>query len=96
MLLRPEISTQIARNVSSAITPVVERQVKEIVGKNFLQTYQQQSSVMHQELSREIHNEILGLKQDVKSWQDTAFRSQEVSYAKQCIRETALTGSSRT
>ncbi|EPT05944.1 hypothetical protein FOMPIDRAFT_1026825 [Fomitopsis schrenkii] len=77
MLLRPEISTQIARNVSSAITPVVERQVKEIVGKNFLQTYQQQSSVMHQELSREIHNEILGLKQDVKSWQDTAFRSQE-------------------
>ena len=35
---------------------------------------------MHQELSREIHNEIMGLKQDVKSWQDAAFRSQEVSH----------------
>ena len=80
MLLRPEISTQIARNVSSAVSPVIERQVKETVGKNLLQTYQQQSTIMHQELSREIHNEIMGLKQDVKSWQDAAFRSQEVSH----------------
>jgi len=77
MLLRPEISSQIARNVSNAVTPVVERQLKETVSKNLIQVYQQQTNIMHQELSREIHNEILGLKQDVKSWQETAFRSQE-------------------
>lgn len=53
--------------------------MKEIVGKNLLQTMQQQSNIMHQELSREIRGEILGLKQDVKNWQDTAFRNQEVS-----------------
>ncbi|KZT69035.1 hypothetical protein DAEQUDRAFT_757242 [Daedalea quercina L-15889] len=77
MLLRPEVSNQIARNVSNAVTPVVERQVKETVSKNLLQAYQQQSGLMHQELSREIRNEIMGLKQDVKNWQDAAFRTQE-------------------
>ncbi|KAH9842849.1 uncharacterized protein C8Q71DRAFT_224221 [Rhodofomes roseus] len=77
MLLRPEISSQIARNVSNAVSPVIERQVKETVTKNLIQVYQQQSNMMHQELSREIHNEIMGLKQDVKGWQEAAFRSQE-------------------
>lgn len=35
---------------------------------------------MHQELSREIHAEILNLKKEVITWQSEALRGQEVSY----------------
>ncbi|KZT11432.1 uncharacterized protein LAESUDRAFT_740929 [Laetiporus sulphureus 93-53] len=77
LLVRPDIASQIARNVSSAVTPVIERQVKDAIVKTLIPAYTQQSSTMHQELSREIHSEILNLKKEVISWQTEALRGQE-------------------
>ncbi|GBE82365.1 hypothetical protein SCP_0407490 [Sparassis crispa] len=77
MLLRPEVSSHIARTVSSAVTPIVERHVKDSITKTLIPAYTQQSSTMHQELSREIHTEILNLKKEVITWQSEALRGQE-------------------
>lgn len=79
MLLRPDVSSHIARTVSSSVTPVIERQVKDAISKTLIPAYTQQSSTMHQELSREIHSEILNLKKEVITWQSEALRGQEVS-----------------
>ncbi|KAI0928852.1 hypothetical protein AcW2_004723 [Taiwanofungus camphoratus] len=77
MLLRPDVSSHIARTVSSSVTPVIERQVKDAISKTLIPAYTQQSSTMHQELSREIHSEILNLKKEVITWQSEALRGQE-------------------
>ncbi|KAL4250457.1 Enhancer of mRNA-decapping protein 4 C-terminal domain-containing protein [Abortiporus biennis] len=77
LLLRPEVSSHIARALSSAVTPLVERQVKETITKTLIPAYSQQSSAMHQELSREIHSEILNLKKEIITWQSDALRGQE-------------------
>ncbi|THG95333.1 hypothetical protein EW026_g6298 [Hermanssonia centrifuga] len=77
LLLRPDVSNHIARTFSSAVTPLVERQVKETITKSLIPAYTQQSSTMHQELSREIHGEILNLKKEVITWQSEALRGQE-------------------
>ena len=61
------------------MTPLVERQVKETIQKTLIPAYSQQSSAIHQELSREIHGEILNLKKEVITWQTEALRGQEVS-----------------
>ncbi|KAH9951294.1 hypothetical protein B0H21DRAFT_888254 [Amylocystis lapponica] len=79
MLLRPDVSSHIARTISSAVSPLVERQVKETITKTLIPAYTQQSSAMHQELSREIHTEILNLKKEVITWQSEALRGQESS-----------------
>lgn len=68
----------IARTFSSAVTPLVEKQVKDTITKSLIPAYTQQSSAMHQELSREIHSEILNLKKEVITWQSEALRGQEV------------------
>ena len=78
MFIKPEVSNQIARNLSNSLTPVIERHVKDVVGKTLLPAYQAQTSAMHQELSREIHAEMTSLKKDVINWQSEAFRTQEV------------------
>ena len=73
MLIRPEMTTQVARAFSATVTPVIERQVKETISKNLVP-----SSAMHQELSREIRSEILSLKKEILAWQNEALRGQEV------------------
>ena len=78
MLLRPDVSNHIARTLSSAVSPIIERQVKDAITKTLIPTYTQQTSNMHQELSREIHSEIIGLKKEVIAWQSEALRGQEV------------------
>ena len=70
------MSTQIARAFSANVTPIIERQVKETISKSLVP-----SSAMHQELSREIRAEILGLKKEVLTWQSEALRGQEVGIA---------------
>ncbi|KAL5511726.1 hypothetical protein ACEPAH_4944 [Sanghuangporus vaninii] len=77
MFIRPEVSNQIARNLSSSLTPVIERHVKDIVAKTLLPAYQAQTSAMHQELLREIHAEMASLKKDVLNWQSEAFQTQQ-------------------
>lgn len=78
LLLRPDVSNHIARTFSGAVTPIVEKHVKDAITKTLIPTYSQQSSQMHQELSREIHGEILNLKKEIITWQSEALRGQEV------------------
>lgn len=78
MLLRPDVANHIARTFSATVSPIVERQVKETVTKTVLPAYTQQSTAMHQDLSREIHSEIQNLKKEVISWQSEALHKQEV------------------
>ncbi|KAI0306774.1 hypothetical protein B0F90DRAFT_1808391 [Multifurca ochricompacta] len=77
LLLRPDVSNHVARTFSSAITPIIERHVKEAITKTLIPAYTAQSSSMHQELSREIHAEMLNIKKEVISWQSEALRGQE-------------------
>lgn len=78
LLLRPDVSNHIARTFSGAVTPLVEKHVKDAITKTLIPAYSQQSSSMHQELSREIHSEILNLKKEIVTWQSEALRGQEV------------------
>ncbi|KAI0093935.1 hypothetical protein BDY19DRAFT_881333 [Irpex rosettiformis] len=77
LLLRPDVSNHIARTFSSAVTPLVEKQVKDTITKTLIPAYSQQSSGMHQELSHEIHSEVLNLKKEIITWQSEALRGQE-------------------
>ena len=78
LLLRPDVSSHVARTFSSAVTPIIERHVKEAINKTLIPAYTAQSSSMHQELSREIHAEMLNIKKEVIAWQSEALRGQEV------------------
>jgi len=77
LLLRPDVSSHVARTFSSAVTPVIEKHVKDAITNTLIPAYTQISSSMHQELSREIHSEILNLKKEVITWQSEALRGQE-------------------
>ena len=80
LLLRPDISGHFSHILSSNLTPLIERHVKEAISKTFIPIYSQQSSVMHQELLRELRTEIHNVKTELTTWQSEAFRSQEVSH----------------
>lgn len=77
LLLRPDVSSHVARTFSAAITPIIERHVKEAINKTLIPAYTAQSSSMHQELSHEIHAEMLNIKKEVIAWQSEALRGQE-------------------
>jgi hypothetical protein len=78
LLLRPDVSSHVARTFSAAVTPIIERHVKEAINKTLIPAYTAQSSAMHQELSHEIHAEMLNIKKEVIAWQSEALRGQEV------------------
>ncbi|KAH8117243.1 hypothetical protein DFH11DRAFT_1724294 [Phellopilus nigrolimitatus] len=77
MFIKPDVSNQIARNLSNSLSPVIERHVKDTIQKTLIPAYQAQSSAMHQDISREIRTEITSLKKEVISWQSDALRGQE-------------------
>ena len=52
--------------------------MKEAINKTLIPAYTAQSSAMHQELSHEIHAEMLNIKKEVIAWQSEALRGQEV------------------
>ena len=79
LLLRPDVSSHVARTFSAAVTPIIERHVKDAINKTLIPAYTAQSASMHQELSREIRAEMLNIKKEVISWQSEALRGQEVS-----------------
>lgn len=79
MLIKPEISGQLTRNITANLTPIVERYVKETISKTLIPAYQAQSTAMHQDLQREIRSEVMGLKKEILTWQTEALRTQEVS-----------------
>ncbi len=79
MLLRPDVSSHVARTFSTAVTPLIERLVKDAISKTLIPAYQQTSNTMHMELTREISTEILNLKKEITAWQGEALRGTEVS-----------------
>jgi hypothetical protein len=79
LLLRPDVSSHFAQMLSSNLTPLIDRHVKDAVNKSLIPTFSQQSSTMHQELLREVRAEIHSFKSELTAWQGDAFRSQENS-----------------
>ncbi|KIO26110.1 hypothetical protein M407DRAFT_243825 [Tulasnella calospora MUT 4182] len=77
LLLRPDVSNHVARTFSAAITPTVERHVKETINMTLIPAYTQATDAMHQEISREIHAEILSLKKEIVTWQSDALKGTE-------------------
>ncbi|KAG8694949.1 hypothetical protein FRC09_009498, partial [Ceratobasidium sp. 395] len=65
LLLRPDVSNHVARTFSQAVTPLIERHVKDAINSTLIPAYQQSNAQMHQELTREIHSEILSLKKEI-------------------------------
>lgn len=78
LLLRPDVSNHVARTFSQAVTPLIERHVKDAINTTLIPAYQQSNVAMHQELSREIHSEILSLKKEIITWQGEALKGSEV------------------
>ena len=78
LLLRPDVSNHVARTFSSAVTPIIERHVKEAINKTLVPAYMQATSQLHQDLSSEIRGEILNLKKEIVSWQSKALQGHEV------------------
>ncbi|KAG8905132.1 hypothetical protein FRB99_000644 [Tulasnella sp. 403] len=77
LLLRPDVSNNVARTFSAAITPAVERHVKDTINKTLIPAYTQATDAMHQEMSREMRAEILNLKKEVVTWQSEALKTTE-------------------
>ena len=68
MLIKPEISGQLTRNITANLTTIVERYVKETISKTLIPAYQAQSTAMHQDLQREIRSEVIRLKKEILTW----------------------------
>jgi uracil phosphoribosyltransferase len=79
LLLRPNISGHFSNLLTSALTPMIERHIKEILTTSFFQFHSQQSASMHQELMRELRGEISNIKTELGNWHNEALRGQEVS-----------------
>ncbi|QRW17722.1 inactive protein kinase [Rhizoctonia solani] len=79
LLLRPDVSNHVARTFSQAVTPLIERHVKEAINTTLIPAYQQSTVAMHQELSHEIHSEILSLKKEIITWQSEALKGSEAT-----------------
>ncbi|KAJ1307317.1 hypothetical protein OPQ81_001424 [Rhizoctonia solani] len=79
LLLRPDVSNHVARTFSQAVTPLIERHVKEAINTTLIPAYQQSNAAMHQELTHEIHSEILSLKKEIITWQGEALKNSEAT-----------------
>jgi len=78
IITRPDISSHFAHVLSSNLSPLIERQIKDAVTKTFMPVYSQQSASLHQEVLRELRNEIQSVKNELSAWQNDAFRTHEV------------------
>ncbi|EUC64992.1 WD40 repeat-containing nuclear protein, putative [Rhizoctonia solani AG-3 Rhs1AP] len=79
LLLRPDVSNHVARTFSQAVTPLIERHVKEAINTTLIPAYQQSNVAMHQELTHDIHSEILSLKKEIITWQGEALKTSEAT-----------------
>lgn len=78
MLLRPDVSSHVARTFSSTVTPLIERHVKDSINRVLIPSYQESTSEMYDQLYRVISEEILNLKKEIVTWQSDALKGQEV------------------
>ena len=80
LLLRMDISTHFSHILSSNLTPMIERNIKEVVTKTFMPTFTQQATAMHQDLARDLRSEIHNMKKELIGWQNDTLRSHEVLF----------------
>lgn len=73
VLLRPEVSAQIARTFTSNTGPLIERQIKDTLSKTLLPSYAQQQ----QDLIQEMRNEMMSLRKEIVTWQTESNRAQD-------------------
>jgi hypothetical protein len=79
LLLRPTVSNHFANILSTALTPSIERHIKEVLTTTVFQFHSQQTAAMHQDLLRELRGEISNIKTELGTWHSESMRSQEVS-----------------
>ncbi|KAF8163142.1 hypothetical protein B0H34DRAFT_764448 [Crassisporium funariophilum] len=79
LLLRPNISNHFANILSTALTPMVEHHIKEVLTTTFFQFHSQQTASMHQDLLRELRGEISNIKSELGTWHNEAMRTQEAT-----------------
>ncbi|KAK1224473.1 hypothetical protein PQX77_012647 [Marasmius sp. AFHP31] len=79
LLTRADISAHFAHILSTHLTPLIDRHIKDAISKTLMPVYSQQATSMHQELLRELRNEIHSVKADLTGWQNDALRNQENS-----------------
>ncbi|KAL0580223.1 hypothetical protein V5O48_001816 [Marasmius crinis-equi] len=79
LLTRTDISAHFAHILSTQLTPLIDRHIKDAISKTLMPVYSQQANSMHQELLRELRNEIHSVKAELTGWQNEALRNQESS-----------------
>ncbi|KAF9483827.1 hypothetical protein BDN70DRAFT_241709 [Pholiota conissans] len=77
LLLRPTISNHFANILSTALTPMIEHHIKEILTTTFFQFHSNQTAAMHQDLMRELRNELSVIKTELGKFQADTARAQE-------------------
>ncbi|KAF8654218.1 hypothetical protein AX16_003742 [Volvariella volvacea WC 439] len=77
LILRHDISGHFAHLLTSNLTPLIERQIKDSVAKSLVSVYSQQTTAMHQDLLREVRSELHNIKTELTAWQNEAFRTHE-------------------
>jgi len=75
LLLRPDVSNNVARTFSSAITPLIERNVKETINKTLVPAYIEATTALQQETVQEIMDQVAHIKQDLTTWQNESMKS---------------------
>ena len=81
LLLRPDVSSHMSRTFTAAVTPLIEKNVRDQIQKNLIPAYHQQSSTMIEQLYTEISEEMVGLKKDIVAYQSETLKNHEV-----CVR----------
>ncbi|KAG9015018.1 hypothetical protein FRB94_007090 [Tulasnella sp. JGI-2019a] len=74
LLLRPDVSNNVARTFSSAITPLIERNVKEMINKSLVPAYTEATSAMQQEIVQEVMGQVGQIKKEIATWQNESIK----------------------
>lgn len=78
ILLRPAIANHLTSILSSALAPMIEHQIKDILNSTFFKLHSQQAASMQQEVLMELRKEMVSMKAELNSWHNEATRGQEV------------------
>lgn len=78
LLLRPDVSSHMSRTFTAAVTPLIEKNVRDQIQKNLIPAYHQQASTMIEQLYTEISEEMVGLKKDIVAYQSETLKNHEV------------------
>ncbi|KAF8310180.1 hypothetical protein DL93DRAFT_2169871 [Clavulina sp. PMI_390] len=79
LLLRPEIGVQIARNFSTSVTPLVERQIKDSFQKNLIPAFEAATQSLQMSFGRDMSAELMNLRKEIFGWQSDTIRNTEAS-----------------